>query len=307
MSDKFEELTTNLLNRTIVFTNLTMDAARKRGYDHFDQIILVGGSTRMPQVSRRLEQDFHLPFRLFEPDEAVAKGAALYGQRLSLQKKIRTKTAEIQKAAAHVSTMNQSATRIIEQSKSVPSLAEPLEIPTALMKQVQSAVVDTLNIEDQATKMLVTSSITNVASHSFGIIATIDFGTPKSRKVISNLVRVNDPLPIIQTKIYGTIEMEQSTVILEIMENTEETWIVEPEKYTHEAEIGAVTLTLPPGLPKGASIEVTLEMNTQGRLHVTGREPLSNTVINTLFETKGTMNTDELQRTKVRSQGISIL
>src|SRR5262249_41944432 len=70
--EKFDELTASLLDRTITFTKLTMLAAQKRGYTQFDQIVLVGGSTRMLQVSERLGQEFHLPLRLFEPDEAVA-------------------------------------------------------------------------------------------------------------------------------------------------------------------------------------------------------------------------------------------
>src|SRR5579872_4681540 len=48
--DKFNELTNNLLERTIDFTKSTIEAAKERGYSHFDQILLVGGSTRMPQV-----------------------------------------------------------------------------------------------------------------------------------------------------------------------------------------------------------------------------------------------------------------
>ncbi|MBV9614098.1 MAG: Hsp70 family protein [Ktedonobacteraceae bacterium] len=306
-NDKFEELTASLLDRTITFTKLTLNAACKRGYTQFSQIILVGGSTRMPQVARRLEKELHLPLRLFEPDEAAAKGAALYGQRLLLQQNIRTKAAEIQKATEQVSTMSQSAGRIVGNARSTTSVEEPVEIPTAILKQAQSAIADTLNIEDESLNKLTASSITNVASHSFGIIATIDYGTPRSRKVISNLVRTNDPLPVIQTKTYGTIEAEQNTVILEIMENTEETWIVEPEKYTSEAEIGTVTLTLPPGLPEGAPIEVTFEMNSQGRLLVTGRQPDSKRMINTVFEVKGTMRYDEKQQIISRAKDIKIL
>ncbi len=306
--DKFEELTASLLERTITFTHLTMNAARKRNYTQFSQVILVGGSTRMPQVSRRLEEELHLPLRLFEPDEAVAKGAALYGQRLLLKQKIRTRATEIQRATEHVSAMSRHAGTFAENARTTSSLIEePIEIPPAVLKQAQHAVAEMLNIEDTSFNQLTASSITNVASHSFGIIATIDHGTPRCRKVISNLVRANEPLPVIQTKTYGTIEAEQDTVILEIMENTEETWIVEPEKYTHEASLGTVTLTLPPGLPEGAPVEVTFEMNTQGRLQVTGKQPDSKIVINTVFEAKGIMNHDEKQKAISRAKDIKIL
>lgn len=305
--DKFNELTTSLLDRTMMFTKMTMSAARKRGYTHFDQIVLVGGSTRMPQISECLDKEFHLPMRLFEPDEAVAKGAALYGQRLFLQQNIRFKAAEMQKVADKVSNFSNDAARIIKNARSGAKSSEPVEIPSALLKRARGAVARSLNVEDETINKITTSAITNVASHSFGVIATIDHGTEKSRKVISNLVRVNDPLPISLTKTYGTIEAEQETVILSIMETTAETWIVEPDKYSDDAEIGTITLTLPANLPESAPIEVTIEMNTQGRLHVTGREPHSNTVIDTTYETKGAITKEELQEARIRSQQIKIL
>jgi molecular chaperone DnaK len=305
--EKFDELTASLLDRTVSFTRLTMQAAEKRGYTQFDQIVLVGGSARMLQVSDRLEQEFHLPMRLFEPDEAIAKGAAIYGQRLLLQQHIRAKAAEIQQARNKVAEISSSTAKIASETDRTSSLVEPIEIPSSVLKQAQVSIARSFHIEEEAMQKLTTSSITNVASHSFGIIATIDYDTPRSRKVISNLVRVNDPLPITQTKTYGTIENDQDVVTLEIMENTEESWIVEPELYTPENAIGMVTLTLPPGLPEDAPIEVTFEMNSQGRLQVTSREPHSNTVITATFETKGVMSEEEVQQAKERTQQITIL
>lgn len=79
---KFDELTANLLEQTIELTHSMLREARKKGYNQFDQILLVGGSTRMPQVANRLWDEFKLEPKIFEPDEAVAKGAAWYGQRL---------------------------------------------------------------------------------------------------------------------------------------------------------------------------------------------------------------------------------
>ncbi len=305
--DKFDELTAALLDRTVIFTRMTMDAARARGYSQFDQIVLVGGSTRMPQVSQQLEQEFRLPYRLFEPDEAVAKGAALYGQRILLQQNIRAKAAEITRAEAEVAEISKSTTRIAEGVKNPPPIAEQVEIPPAALKRAQTEIARALNMGEEAIRKLTMASITNVASHSFGIIATVGYGTPNCRKVISNLVRVNDPLPIAQTKTYGTIDADQDVVELEIMENTEETWIVEPEKYTEEAAIGTVTLTLPPGLAADAPIEVTIELNTQGRLHVTGREPRSNVAIDATFATKGAITKEELQQARTRAQDITII
>ena len=76
--EAFEELTEDLLERTIVTARHTTDAA---GLDwpSIDRILLVGGSTRMPMVLRRLSEiTGKMPDEAVNPDEAVARGAAIY-------------------------------------------------------------------------------------------------------------------------------------------------------------------------------------------------------------------------------------
>ncbi|MGQ9889111.1 MAG: Hsp70 family protein, partial [Aggregatilineales bacterium] len=87
--DKFDELTQHLLDRTIELTRQALAEAAKRGYTRFDQLLLVGGATRMPQVAARLLREFNVEPRIYEPDEAVAKGAAIYGQKLGLDEEIK--------------------------------------------------------------------------------------------------------------------------------------------------------------------------------------------------------------------------
>ena len=50
-----------------------------------DEIILVGGSTRMPQVQQKLEMVYGKPISFFEPDLAVAKGAALVADGVNVE------------------------------------------------------------------------------------------------------------------------------------------------------------------------------------------------------------------------------
>lgn len=74
--DTFDSVTEDLLNKTIALVD-DMLAGQGMTIDAVDEIILVGGSTRMPQVSKILEAKYGKPLASFEPDEAVAKGAAL--------------------------------------------------------------------------------------------------------------------------------------------------------------------------------------------------------------------------------------
>jgi molecular chaperone DnaK len=76
-----EDLTADLLERT-AYTTRQVLAAAQNDWNSIDRILLVGGSTRMP-VARMLEELSGItPDRSVNPDEAVARGAALYAQSL---------------------------------------------------------------------------------------------------------------------------------------------------------------------------------------------------------------------------------
>ncbi|MDS0281263.1 molecular chaperone DnaK [Haloarcula onubensis] len=79
----FESLTEDLIERTVGPTEQALSDA---GYDKgdIDEVILVGGSTRMPQVQDRVEEmTGQEPKKNVNPDEAVGLGAAIQGGVLS--------------------------------------------------------------------------------------------------------------------------------------------------------------------------------------------------------------------------------
>src|SRR5262249_46990057 len=76
--EQFEEITSELLERTMDITDQAITDARKKGVDHFDDVLLVGGMTIMPAVARTRRERFGLEPRLHDPNLAVAKGAALF-------------------------------------------------------------------------------------------------------------------------------------------------------------------------------------------------------------------------------------
>lgn len=76
---KFESLTSDLIDRTV---EPTEQALADAGYEtnDIDEVILVGGSTRMPQVQEKVETVVGTePKKNVNPDEAVALGAAIQG------------------------------------------------------------------------------------------------------------------------------------------------------------------------------------------------------------------------------------
>ncbi len=75
--DEFEAATALLLDQTIMLVNDMMDKKGMSVAANIDEIILVGGSTYMPQVAKRLEAEYGKPISSYEPNKAVAMGAAL--------------------------------------------------------------------------------------------------------------------------------------------------------------------------------------------------------------------------------------
>ena len=76
--EQFEQMTADLLQRTIDTTELVIEQAKIQAQD-LDAIVLVGGSTLMPRVPLLLEQTTgKKPFQGLSPHTAVAQGAAIH-------------------------------------------------------------------------------------------------------------------------------------------------------------------------------------------------------------------------------------
>jgi len=58
--EHLEELTCELLERTMEITERTIATARDKGVDHFDDVLLVGGMTITPAIARTLKERFGL-------------------------------------------------------------------------------------------------------------------------------------------------------------------------------------------------------------------------------------------------------
>ena len=80
---KFESLVEELVQRSIEPCKIAMKDAGVTAND-IDEVILVGGQTRMPKVQEAVEKLFgKAPRRDVNPDEAVASGAAIQGAVLA--------------------------------------------------------------------------------------------------------------------------------------------------------------------------------------------------------------------------------
>jgi len=75
---KLNELTSDLLDRTIGPVRQALDDAKDKGAAQIDHVVMVGGMTRMPAVQEKVKElTGKEPHRGVNPDEVVAVGAAI--------------------------------------------------------------------------------------------------------------------------------------------------------------------------------------------------------------------------------------
>jgi molecular chaperone DnaK (HSP70) len=279
---KFDEVTADLLDRTVTLTQQMLAEARQKGYARYDKILLVGGSTRMPQVAERLKKEFSVPIELHDPDESVAKGAAIYGWKLALDDQIKIEIAN---------TTGQQ-----------PENVNPGAVAPAVVERAVEAVADKFDLRLAAVQKAARTKVSNVTSKTFGVVVRIrERGVDKD--MVSNLIRRNDPVPAEKTRQYGTLEANQASVDIRLMEGL---GLSDLDEVAQCTEIGTGELPLPPGLPAGAPLSVTFRLNEQGRLEVTALDLTGKKQIQFEVQTAGVMSDEEVQQAKERALAMPV-
>ncbi|MFI1993857.1 Hsp70 family protein [Actinoplanes sp. NPDC020271] len=196
--EKFEELTSELLERTVTITQRTLRTAAERGITEFDDVLLVGGSSRMPAVTAALES-LGLKPRMHDPDLAVAKGAARY----ALIESIKVRSAE---------EGGEPATEVAEE------IAAQLDLPV------------------EKVLALAGKRVATVVPRAFGIKVVERVGGQETYK-ISHVLRANTPLPAeTEPKRFGTAYPNQVEISVEIWEQSGSVESDAPEDNEHIAE-----------------------------------------------------------------------
>lgn len=240
-----EELTSELLERTLTITERTVHAARERGVDRFDDVLLVGGMARMPSVAESLRQRFGFEPHLHEPDLAVAKGAALFA--------------------------------LVRQIKNVIGPGSDADLD-----RQAAEIAPGLGMSAGEVRELAEKTVTTVSPRAFGL-KTVDDKDPlfqqdpdQARRYIDHLVHANDPLPVTVEEGYRTVYPNQTSVSIDVWEQA---GAVESEQMEHNSYIGEGLLQGLPKGPSGTPMRVKFHLTETGLLQVHGWDPATGTQV----------------------------
>lgn len=256
--DVFDEITNDLLNTSLEKTDEAIKVAKDKGFN-VDEILLVGGSTKMPQVKKALVAKYGIEPKILEPDEAVAKGASVYA----------------------VSIYNEGKKIEFGGYDNIPEEERTPDVMGAGGK----LLVDGLCTQCSPMKIEVATT------KSFAVDAIVE-GTGK--EMCCNLIKKNMSMPdgvIEVNRTFGTLYDNQREVLFKVYEsdNMEDIYDIDETCYLGEALLEG----LPSNLPKYSPIEVTFILNKEGILEMTGREPSSNKEVKITLQTQGVMSVEE--------------
>jgi molecular chaperone DnaK len=134
-----EQLTRDLVDRTVEILQRVMEDA---GLDpkKVDELLLVGGQTRMPVVQKRLTEIFgKAPSKGVHPDEAVAIGAALYAHSLEDNSDLRLQLLDVIPMAIGLEKAGGEFHVIFPRNAAIPN-AKAIEATTSYDGQTEVAM-----------------------------------------------------------------------------------------------------------------------------------------------------------------------
>lgn len=268
--EKYEELTQDLLSRTKNLLEDVLATAEKQGYplSKIDKVLLVGGSSKMPQVAAMIQKDYGITPVLADPDEAVAKGAAIYASN--------------EKAFQDF---------IVNEAAKTGKTVEEIKEENLISGEADKKFALSMGAAGTGGMKL---TITNVLSRTYGVEFVDQY---QNKKKISNMLMINQKLPATKKRSFFTVENNQSGVDIAIYESRSTEEIIEIDGKT---PLTTIEMKFVERVPKETEICMTFSLDNSGILHIMAEEQQYQSKLDTTFQLSNQMTDEEMRSASVR-------
>jgi molecular chaperone DnaK (HSP70) len=294
---QLEEMTAELLEETIRITRQTLEEAEQRYpgvRDQISELLLVGGSARMPAVADRLRKEFRWEPRLTDPDLAVAKGAALYaaGQTVRF-----VEPGDAAPGAASAAAGGQRGA----------GLGYPGEVTDEAVQEIASRT----GLGPEQVRSIAQRTVINVLPKAVGVklVDTEQPGwedDPEAASYIEHLIDAQTQLPCgPQTLVARTILPNQPGVAIEIWEQAGASASRELEANHRVDDAGLIDGLAPFRLPAESPINIDISVDAEGTVNLHAVEPTSGKDLDMNVRIS-VLSAEQVEEAKVIHRGLSI-
>ena len=294
---QFEEMTADLLDETIRITKRTLAEAEEKNpgiQGRISEVLLVGGSSRMPAVTAALRKEFGWDPRLADPDLTVAKGAALYAAGQT----VRYVEEDQSDGQATNGTAGQAG-------------SGSLTARGPVTEEAVRAVADQTGLTEDNVRKLAQRTVVNVLPKAIGVklVDTTKAGWEddiESAFYVEHLVDAQTQLPYEREPFVArTLVANQPEIEIEIWEQAGASPGREMAANHPLDASGRIEGLGPFSLSAGSPINIEINVDDEGTVHLRAVEPASNHEV-TLAVRISILSAEQVDEAKRAHAGLTV-
>ena len=254
----FERLTADKVGQTMNFVESTLE---KVPDVQIDTVLLVGGSTYMPMIKKAVEEKFPGKVQQHDPDQAVAKGAAIYASMLG------------------VSVEGVSSDTVDSEKKSD---VEPVE-------DKRAELAAKFTVEDQTPRSFGPGVVDTKGNKNTYILENfIKIGEKMPAVASRTYYPIEDNQERVRLRAFENMSTEDA-----LIPSVDEEGNPQPTDPAHGVKLlGELVVNLPPNTPKTTKIEVTFKVDASG-VHVEAVNTATGDKFETFLRTASDIDIDK--------------